>query len=167
MQSQQQLSPVGLAEAEQESAATAADLEGPAAREALQPELSYEQNVEGIKRAFRDFLRTEAGLLYLDRVLSAPDNLPCVRVSFPTGSKDLDGGQIAVEVDLLDLVRKLAKSPDDADELARSLLGPIRSYLWLLYTRSLSQLAQHAGGARQGLVETSPSSRKPAGEAGA
>lgn len=118
---------------------------GTASRSMESPDgVSYEQNVAGIRQAYRDFVRFEAGLEHIGRVLRNEIEPPHIRVSIPTGGKDDDGNQIVVDIDLLDLVRKLAKGPDDTYPLLAGILGPLYSYLALNYSRVVQRLAQHA-----------------------
>lgn len=115
-------------------------------------ELAFDQNVAGIKQAYAALLRAEAGYKRLDPLVRGAGDPPIVKLVFPTGSKDDKGDQIICEVDMADVIRKLAKSSDDVVAIGQQMFGPIHHYLALAYQRAILTLANFSAGATKVLL---------------
>ena len=132
-------------EQDENSAQSAADVYAEASAALETPDgVSYPQALTCVRQAYRDWLRTDAACTHIDRVLKGEIDPPTVTVSIPTGSRDDDGAQIVMEIDLHDVTRKLARKPDDVPNILASILGPLYAYCDLLYARSLEKLAKHS-----------------------
>jgi hypothetical protein len=99
--------------------------------------VSYEQRVKGLERAYRTMERARASYMALGRAIGG-GNAPII--SLPTGLTDAAGEHIVDEIDLNDLVRRLANSASEAEVLMRTIVSPLQGYKYRQYRQAVSEL---------------------------
>jgi hypothetical protein len=112
-------------------------------------EMSYDACVTAFRVAARNVERYREATEALDSMLTGTKELPIV--SFPLGVCDDAGQHIVVEVDLRTMIRQLAESAADAEQLKAHLLRPYRAYFYRRYIQAVTD-ARYAAEVLAGLL---------------
>lgn len=101
---------------------------------------TVQQKLAALTRAYSEFHKNYQASIRLQQIVDGTAAAPVVKLTFPTGVKGSSDEQIVLEVDLLDVTRKMTRSPEEAVQLGRQILGPIAAYLTQTYMKSLGAM---------------------------